>query len=187
MSIIGNVMNSCGLSEKDAKEEYEAAIANAADNYACDTIVNGRSGFSALSDAVDEVLSDLGIECDYEVSVAEAITNYLASHPDVEERAKRLKEQEDEERRWEQEWREHSAKGEVLAVVHAERSEHTGGLVPDYRYELDEAVKWTPQKYCIFVNKDYIYPWVLRSELDRLGYWYAKPENERREEKEVLA
>lgn len=187
MSIISNVMNSCGLSEKDAKEEYEAAIANAADNYACDTIVNGRSGFSALSDAVDEVLSDLGIECDYEVSVAEAITNYLASNPEVEERAKRLKEQEDEERRWEQEWREHFKKGEVLAVVHAERSEHTGGLVPDYRYELDEAVKWTPQKDCIFVNKDYIYPWVLRSELDRLGYWYPKPENERREEEEVLA
>lgn len=182
MSIISNVMNSCGLSEEDAKREYEAAIANAADNYACDTIVNGRSGFSALSNAVDEVLSDLGIECDYEVSVAEAVTNYLSAHPDVEERAKRMKEQEDEERRWEQEWREHSAKGEVLAVVHAERSEHTGGLVPDYRYDLDESVKWTPQKDCIFVNKDYIYPWVLRSELDRLGIWYPRPEAERKDE-----
>lgn len=184
MSIIGNVMNSCGLSEEDAKREYEAAIANAADNYACDTIINGRSGFSALSNAVDEVLSDLGIECDYEVSVAEAVTNYLSAHPEVDERAKRLKEEKDEEARWYEEWREHFKKGEVLAVVHAERSEHTGGLVPDYRYELDEAVKWTPQKDCIFVNKDYIYPWFLRSELDRLDYWYPKPEKE--EDKEVL-
>ncbi len=181
MSIIGNVMNSCGLSEKDAKEEYEAAIANAADNYACDTIVNGRSEFSALSNAVDEVLSDLGIECDYEVSVAEAITNHLASHPEVEERAKRLKAQEDEERRWEQEWREHSAKGEVLALVHASRSE-LGGVVPDYSYSNDELAMWTPQQDCIFVNKDYIYPWVLRSELDRLGIWYPRPEAERKEE-----
>lgn len=93
MSIISNVMNSCGLSKEEAKEKYEAAIANAADNYACDTIINGRSDFSALSNAVDEVCEDLGIERDYEMSIALAITNYLSAHPEVEENAKKMKEQ----------------------------------------------------------------------------------------------
>lgn len=180
MSIIGNVMNSCGLSEEDAKREYEAAIANAADNYACDTIINGRSGFSALSNAVDEVLSDLGIECDYEVSVSEAITNYLASHPEVEERVNRLKEQEEEEERWREMWRQHLAKGEVYALVHAEKSGNFIGIIPDYDYPEEEYLKWVPQSECICVNKNALYPWVLRTELDRLGYWYPKPEAERK-------
>ena len=188
MSIISNIINNCGLSKEEAQQEYKAAIANAADNYACDTIVNGRSEFSALSDAVDEVCEDLGIERDYEMLVSESIAFYLSAHPDVEERAKRMKEQEEEEERFREMWREHLAKGEVLALVHANISEYTGGIAPDYSFPSEEQVKWMPQSDCICVNNDAMYPWVLRSELDRLGYWYPKPEAKpKSEEDEVLA
>ena len=88
MSIISNIINNCGLSKEEAQQEYESAIESAAENYVYD-VAHGTSGFVALSDAVESVLSDLGVDADYEMSVACRIDRYLSEHPEIEANAKK--------------------------------------------------------------------------------------------------
>lgn len=90
MNILENIMNTCFLSsEEEAEKEFSAAIANAAENYAYDK-AHGESGFSALCTAVEEVRDELGLDADYEMTIASAIDLYLSSHPEIEEEAARL-------------------------------------------------------------------------------------------------
>lgn len=60
-AIVNVVMASCGLSEKDATNEILCSLKMARENFACD---------GNLETAVNDVLSDLGLDMDYAEWVA---------------------------------------------------------------------------------------------------------------------
>ena len=182
--ILQNIMDACGIDQDRAREELESELNAAADNYLCETIIDGESDSRAFFAAVDMVTGDLAIEQDYAVSVAEMLTAYVAEHPELEERAKRIRAQKDEEEREEEEAREHISRGEVYALV---RAENRDGVPYPAGRTIEESAAWVMQGECVMMGGGLLIPWVTRSELDRLGIWYARPEAVATEDDEWLA
>lgn len=62
--MLQNIMNMCGVSRDEAKKLLLEEIKMARENFAAD---------GDLLRAVEDVLSDLGIDADYEMQIAEMI------------------------------------------------------------------------------------------------------------------